>query len=143
LLSAHNDDINLNEKLFQKIKAVYDKRDNLNSEQKRLVEKYYNDFIRGGAGLNNTDKEKFRKINEELSLLSIKFSQNVLAETNSFELVVDDAAELKGLPESAMNAAKEAAEKKGFENKYLFALHAPSYRPVIMYSENRALREKM
>lgn len=143
LLSAHTDDINLNEKLFQRIKAVYDKRDLLNPEQKRLTEKYCTDFIRGGAALNDAEKEQFRKINEELSLLTLKFSQNVLAETNSFELVIDDPAELKGLPESALNAAKETAAKKGYENKYLFTLHGPSYRPIIMYADKRELREKM
>jgi peptidyl-dipeptidase Dcp len=143
LLSAHNDDINLNEKLFQRVKAVYETRDKLKPEQKRLVEKYYLDFIRGGIALNDSDKEKFKKINEELSMLSLKFSQNVLAETNSFELVVDNAEELKGLPESALTAAKEAAAKKGYENKYLFTLHAPSYRPVVLYADNRDLREKM
>ena len=143
LLSAHNDDINLNEKLFQRIKVIYNKKDQLNPEQKRAAERYYKDFIRGGAGLNDAEKEKFRKINEELSLLSIKFSQNVLAETNSFELVVDDPIELKGLPESALTAAKESAGKKGYENKYLFNLQAPSYRPIIQYAENRTLREKM
>ena len=143
LLSAHNDDINLNPKLFQRVKAVYDDMGKLNPEQNRLVERYYKDFIRSGAGLNDADKEKFRKINEELSLLTLKFSQNVLAETNSFELVVEDPAELKGLPESALTAAKESAKRKGYENKYLFTLHAPSYRPVIQYAENRELREKM
>lgn len=143
LLSAHNDDINLNEKLFVRVKTIYNKMDKLNSEQKRLVDKYYKGFIRGGAALNDADKEKFRKLNEELSMLTLKFSQNVLAETNAFELVVDDVKELSGLPESALNAALEAAKKKGYENKYLFTLHAPSYRPIIQYADSRSLREKM
>jgi peptidyl-dipeptidase Dcp len=143
LISAHYDDISLDEKLFARVKSVYNQREHLNPEEKRLVEKYYTDFIRGGAGLKDKDKEEFRKINEELSLLSLKFSQNVLAETNSFELIVDDPAELKGLPESALTAAKEAAKKKGYENKYLFTLHAPSYRPIIQYVDNRNIREKM
>jgi peptidyl-dipeptidase Dcp len=144
LLSAHNDDINLNEKLFEKIKHVYNNKPaNLTTEQNTLLEKYYKDFIRQGADLNEKDKEEFRKINEELALLTLKFSENLLKETNSYEMVIEDEAELKGLPESALTAAKEAAKKKGYENKWVFTLHAPSYRPVLQYADNRELRERI
>jgi peptidyl-dipeptidase Dcp len=145
LMSKHSDDINLNPELFQKIKTVYNNKENvsLTAEQKVVLDKYYKDFIRRGAGLNEADKEKFRKINEELSLLGLKFSENVLKETNSFELVIEDEKDLAGLPESVVGAAKEAAAKKGYENKWLFTMHGPSYRPFIQYSANRELREKM
>jgi peptidyl-dipeptidase Dcp len=144
LLSAHYDDISLNEKLFQRIKKVYNNKPaNLNAEQNKLLEKYYKDFVRQGADLQEKDKEAFRKINEELALLSLKFSENLLKETNSYELVIDNENDLKGLPASAVIAAKETAKKKGYENKWVFTLHAPSYRPVLQYLDNRDIREKI
>lgn len=145
LLSKHYDDINLNEKLFNRIKAVYQKKNTLplNSEQKRLLERYFKDFTRRGANLNAEEKEKFRKINEELSVLSLKFNENILKETNAFALVIDDEKDLSGLPASAINAAKEEAAAKGYENKWVFTLHGPSYRSFIRYADNRTLREKI
>ncbi|MFH1195646.1 MAG: M3 family metallopeptidase [bacterium] len=145
VFAKHSDDINLNEKLFARVKALYDKKEslNLNQEQKYLLEKYYKDFVKSGANLSEADKEKFRKINEELSTLSLQFGQNVLKETNAFELVIDNEKDLSGLPESAVAAAKETATKKGYENKWVFTLHAPSRAPFMTYCDNRALREKL
>ena len=145
LLSKHYDDINLNEKLFNRIKILYDKKNTLvlNPEQKRLLDRYYKDFTRRGANLNEEEKNKFRKINEELSALSLKFGENVLKETNAFELVIDNEKDLSGLPASAIAAAKEEASAKGYENKWVFTLHGPSYRSLIRYADNRTLREKI
>jgi peptidyl-dipeptidase Dcp len=145
LLSQHNDDIKLNEKLFKRIKTIYDQIDNLdlNVEQKTVLEKYYKDFVRGGANVTGTNKEVFREINKELSLLSLKFGENVLKENNKFELVIDKKEDLAGLTEVSINAAAEAAQEKGYEGKWLFTLHKPSLIPFLKYSEKRDLREKM
>ncbi|MHC1737715.1 MAG: M3 family metallopeptidase [Ignavibacteriaceae bacterium] len=145
LLSKHSDDISLNPKLFERIKKLYGKKDNMNltDEQKTLLDKYYKNFVRSGANLNDADKDKLRKINEELSLASLKFRENVLKETNSFELVIDKEEDLAGLPVSAIEAAKEEALKRGYENKWVFTLQAPSMRPIMLYSDKRELREKL
>jgi len=145
LLSQHNDDIKLNEELFQRIKTLYNQIDKLDLtiEQKTVLEKYYKDFVRGGANLTGADKEAFREINKELSLLSLKFGENILKENNSFELVIDKEEELTGLTEASINAATEAAQEKGYESKWLFTLHKPSLIPFLKYSEKRDLREKM
>jgi len=145
LLSKHGDDISLNPILFKKVKTLYEKRKklNLNPEQLTILEKTYKGFIRQGANLNNSKKEELRKINEELSLASLKFRENVLRETNSFELVIDNEKDLAGLPQSAIDAAKYDAKLKGYENKWVFTLQAPSYRPFITYSDKRELREKL
>jgi peptidyl-dipeptidase Dcp len=145
LLSQHNDDIYLNEKVFQRIKMLYDQIDKLELtvEQKTVLEKYYKDFIRGGAILQGADKEKFREINKELSVLTLKFGENVLKENNAFELVIEKTEDLAGLTESSINAAAEAAKEKGYEGKWLFTLHKPSLIPFLQYSEKRDLREKM
>jgi peptidyl-dipeptidase Dcp len=145
IFSKHNDDISLNPKLFERIKKIYDNRKSLklNSEQKTLLEKYYRDFIKSGANLNEEDKNKLRKLNEELSMLSLKFRDNVLKETNAFLLIIDNEKDLAGLPPSVVEAAKEDAKRKGHEGKWVFTLQQPSYRPFMMYSEKRDLREKL
>lgn len=145
MLSGHYDDILLNEKLFQRIKTVYEQKDelDLNEEQMRVLENAYKNFVRGGANLNPADKDKLRKINEELSVLSVKFGENVLKETNKFELVIEDQADLAGLPESVITAAAEAAKTRGKEGKWVFTIHKPSLIPFLQYSEKRDLREKM
>jgi peptidyl-dipeptidase Dcp len=145
LLSKHQDDIMLNVKLFQRIKAVYEQRNdlNLNVEQAKLLDKYYKDFIRGGANLEEDKKARFREINEELSLLSIKFGQNVLKETNRFEMIIDNAEDLAGLPEAVISAAAETAQERGYEGKWVFTIHKPSLIPFLQYSKKRELREKM
>jgi peptidyl-dipeptidase Dcp len=144
LLSKHEDDIFLNEKLFQKIKTVYQQKDrlDLNIEQHKLLEKYYKDFVRGGAGLDEAAKTELRKINEELSVLSLQFGDNVLEEDNSFELVIEKQEDLAGLPENVRTAAAEAAKDRGKEGKWVFTLHKPSLIPFLQYSEKRDLREK-
>lgn len=145
ILSKHNDDIYLNELLFQKIKYVYENQENSNLtiEQKKLLDKYYKSFVRGGSKLSDEDKEEFRKLNEELSMLALSFGENVLKETNAFELVIDNENDLKGLPESLIQSAEEAAASKGYENKWIFTIHKPSMIPFLQYAENRELREKI
>ncbi|MFH1943063.1 MAG: M3 family metallopeptidase, partial [bacterium] len=145
LLSKHQDDILLNEKLFQKVKAVYDQRENLglSVEQNMLLEKIYKDFVRGGANLDEEKKAELRKINEELSLFSVQFGENVLKENNAFELVIDNKEDLAGLPNDVISAAAETAKERGHEGKWAFTLHKPSLIPFLQYSEKRDFREKM
>jgi len=144
-LSAHNDDIWLNEKLFDRVKSVNNNQQqfNLNTEDSMLLDKIYKKFVRGGANLNAKDKERFREINKQLSLLSIRFGENLLAETNDFKLVIDDEAALSGLPETVKAAAAETAAKQGLEGKWVFTLQKPSLIPFITYSDRRDLREKL
>jgi peptidyl-dipeptidase Dcp len=145
LLAKHNDDINLNEDLFRRIKAVYGQKDilDLTPEQSMLLEKTYKEFVRGGANLSEEKKARFREINEELSFLSVKFDKNVLDETNAFELVIDREEDLAGLPQSVITAASEAAKERGYEGKWVITLHKPSFIPFLQYSEKRSLREKV
>lgn len=145
LSAAFGSDVSLDLDLFKKIKAVYDKRDslNLNTEQKSLLDKTYKSFVRNGALLDQATKEKIRAIDQELAGLAPKFGENVLKATNAFELVIDNKADLEGLPESAVDAASMSAEKKGLKGKWLFNLQHPSYIPFVTYAKNRTLREKM
>lgn len=145
LLSQHRDDINLNERLFQRVRAVYDQRRNavLTAEQAKLLEDTYQGFVRGGANLPPADKEKFRKINEELSSLSLKSTENVLKETNAFKLIIERKEDLAGLPESAIEGAAEAARKSGMEGAWVFTLQKPSMIPFLQYARNRTLRERL
>jgi len=145
LLSKHRDDILLNEKLFQRVKAIYQQKDqlNLSSEQNKVLEEYYLDFIRGGANLEEKEKAELRKINEELSLLTLKFGENVLKENNRFELLIDNREDLAGLPEAVISGGAEAARERGHEGKWVFTLHKPSMIPFLQYSEKRHLREKI
>ena len=145
LLSQHRDDIALNEGLFKRVKSVYDKKDelNLNTEQKMLLKKVYENFVRGGANLPENKKERFREINKKLSELTLTFGNNLLNENNAFELVIDKKEDLAGLPESVIAGAKETAEAKGYKNKWVFTLQKPSLIPFLTYSEKRPLREKI
>lgn len=145
LLAKHNDDINLNEDLFLRVKAVYGQKDilDLTPEQSMLLEKTYKEFVRGGANLSEEKKTRFREINEELSVLSVKFDKNVLDETNAFELVLEEEEDLAGLPQSVITAASEAAKERGYEGKWVITLHKPSFIPFLQYSEKRNLREKV
>ncbi|WP_434968571.1 M3 family metallopeptidase [Rosettibacter firmus] len=145
MLSKHRDDIYLNEKLFQRIKVLYDQRDKLNltQEQKRLLEFYYIDFVRSGANLNKQEKDELRKINEELSVLSLKFNENLLKETNAVALVIDKKEDLAGLPENVIKFAAELANEKGYPGKWVFTLQKPSWIPFLQYSPKRELREKL
>jgi peptidyl-dipeptidase Dcp len=145
LLSNHRDDILFNEALFQRIKAVYDGKEELDltEEQSTLLEKYYLDFVRGGANLGEEDKAELRKINEELSNLTMKFGQHVLKENNRYELVIESEEDLAGLPQSVINAAAKAAKDRGHDGKWVFTLHRSSITPFLTYSENRDLREEI
>ncbi|HET6556686.1 MAG TPA: M3 family metallopeptidase, partial [Prolixibacteraceae bacterium] len=140
------DNIMLNMDLFNRVKAVYEKRNelNLDAEQMRVVEKYYEDFERSGANLPAEKQAELRKLNDELSMLSLKFSENALAETNkNFKLIIDNEADLKGLPADVIAAAGELAKKDSLEGKWVFTLQTPSMIPFLQYAENRALREKL
>ncbi|HNT42036.1 MAG TPA: M3 family metallopeptidase [Tenuifilaceae bacterium] len=146
LVTAHRDNINLNDKLFQRIKAVYMKRDSLklDSLQKRTVEKYYNDFVRNGANLDEAAKARLREINQQLSELGLHFGENLLAETNkNFKLVIDNPADLDGLPKDIVDAAAITAKEFGLEGKWVFTLQKPSMIPFLQYAKNRNLREKL
>jgi peptidyl-dipeptidase Dcp len=144
LLAKHDDDINLNEGLFRRTKSVYEQKDSLDltPEQSMLLEKTYKGLVRGGANLNEEKKARFREINEEMSVLSVKFAKNILDETNAFEMVLEEE-DLAGLPQSVISAAAEAAEEKGHAGKWMITLHKPSFIPFLQYSEKRELREKV
>lgn len=145
LITAHGDDIAMNAKLFERIKYVYDHRSKmqLNDQEKRVVEKYYKDFIRNGAGLNEKDQATLREINEKMSLLNLRFNQNMLAENAAFRMVVDNVEDLAGLPEANIKAAAEQANTEGMPGKYVFTTAKPSMIPFLQYADNRALREKL
>lgn len=144
-LAAHNDNIYLNEKLFKRVKAIWDKKESLklNLEQAKILENRHKAFVRSGANLSNEDKDKLRKINAELSLTSLKYGQNILAETNKYELVISDKKELAGLPQELINAAAEDAKAKGKEGKWVFTLSNSSVMPFLQYSSNRKLRQQI
>ena len=146
LTTKHQDDIYLNEKLFGRIKAVYEKRlaAGLDPQQIRVTEKYYRDFERRGANLSKEKQEQLRKINTELSMLSLTFGENLLAETNkNFKLVIDNKNDLDGLPQEVVDAAAETAKATGMEGKWVFKLSKPSMIPFLQYAKNRDLREKI
>lgn len=144
-LSKHSDDISLNPALFARVKAVYDQRSKLKltGDQQRLLEKTYKDFVRGGAGLSAEKQDRLRKINGELSLLTLKFGQNLLAENNAYTLVIDNANDLSGLPASVVAAAADEAKKRTQAGKWIFTLQNPSIMPFLQYADNRPLREKI
>ncbi|AHZ83557.1 M3 family metallopeptidase [Bdellovibrio bacteriovorus] len=145
MLTALSSDISLDSEIFARVKAVYDKREslNLNLEQTRLLEKTYLSFTRNGALLNAADKETLRQIDQELSVLGPKFSENVLKATNSFEMLLDKKEDVDGLPEGTLEGAAALAKAKGHDGKWMFNLQIPSYLPFMTYAKNRALREKM
>lgn len=144
LMSEHENNISLNEELFARIKTVYEQKDkeNLNPEQSKLLEDIYNGFVRNGANLQGEAKDKYRELCRDLSLLTLQFSENSLKETNDYQLVLTDVAQLSGLPESAIDAAAETAQEKGLEG-WAFTLHAPSYSPFMTYADNRDLRHEL
>ncbi len=143
-LSEFKNDMILNETLFKRVKAVYDQKNSLdlNPEQTMLLEKQYKGFARNGANLNDTDKDELREIDAELSKLSLQFGENVLAETNAFEMLITNKNDLSGLPESVREAAKEIAKSKEKEG-WVFTLDYPSYIPFMTYADNRELRKKL
>ena len=115
----------------------------LTEEEKKVLEDTYKDFVRSGAALSPDDKDKLRKINEELSILSVKFGQNLLAETNGFKLVIDKKEDLSGLPEGVINQAAAMAKSLKMDGKWVFTLQVPSMTPFLQYSDRRDLREKL
>ncbi|WBX73255.1 M3 family metallopeptidase [Tenacibaculum pacificus] len=143
LLSEFRNDITLNQALFNRVKSVYQTKDSLNltPEQNTLLDKQYKSFARNGANLNDADKTELRKIDAELSKLSLQFGENVLAETNAFEMHLIDENDLSGLPESVKEAAAEIAKSKEKEG-WIFTLDYPSYIPFMTYADNRELRKK-
>lgn len=145
LISEHENNIRLNAELFQRIKAVYNNRleFGLSDEESVLLDKVYDGFIRNGADLSEEKKNEFRKLGNDLSMLTLRFSQNNLKETNKFELYLEDEGRLEGLPESAVEAAVCAAREKGKDHGWLFTLHAPSYVPFMKYCKCRELRKRM
>ncbi|PRZ00284.1 peptidyl-dipeptidase Dcp [Marinilabilia salmonicolor] len=145
MLSDFSNDIWLNEKLFERVKQVYEAHKNASSltdEQMKLLENTYKGFARRGALLNGKDKERYREISSELSRLSLQFGENVLAETNGFQLHITDEKDLSGLPGDAIEAAAQRAQKENKEG-WIFTLHIPSYLPFMKYADNRELRERM
>lgn len=143
-LSSHGDEIRLDPRYFKRVKAVYENRDQyeLTDEQLFLLENDYKSFIRSGAALPEDKKEELKKINQELSGLTLKFSQNVLAEVNDFKLVVTDEANLAGLPEASIQAAKETAEAENIKG-WVFTIQKPSMIPFLQYADNRELRKEI
>jgi len=144
LLSEFSNDITLNEPLFQKIKAVYEKRDTLDltAEQKTLLDKKYNSFSRNGANLPKEKKNRLREIDAELAKLKLKFGENVLAETNNYEMHLTEEADVAGLPQGAKDAAEQLAKTKEKEG-YLITLQYPSYIPFMKYAQKRELRKEL
>ncbi|OAV64836.1 Peptidyl-dipeptidase dcp [Bacteroidales bacterium Barb6XT] len=144
VLSESSNNIYLNEDLFRRVKAVYDGREglNLSGEDAKLLEETYEAFKKRGATLSSEDKETYRRLSNEMSVLTVRFDQNALKDKNRFELHITDKKDLAGLPESALDAAVTLAKSKGKEG-WLFNLSAPSYQPFMRYAASRELREKM
>ena len=145
IVSAHFNEISMNEQLYQRVKAVYDNRDNLGLEpdQMRLLTETYKDYEKSGATLPEDKKAELKKINSRISELQLKFEQNVLKETAAFNLVVDNEADLSGLPEAAKEAAAQRAAEKGREGKWVFGLDNASVMPFLQFDDNRALRTEL
>lgn len=144
ILSAFSNEVNQNEELWTRIKSVYEGGDtqNLSDEQKMLLEKTYKGFVRRGANLDQKKKNRFKEVSMELAQLSLEFGENVLAETNAYELIVENESDLKGLPTDVITRAKELADKKD-KPGWIFTLQAPSYIPFMEHAENRQLREQL
>ena len=144
-LAAHNDEINLNPKLFERVKTIWENRDTarLTEEEAYILENMYKGFIRNGANLPDEKKLLLKAMNQELSVLGVKFSQNVLKETNSFRMFVENPADLEGLPQSSIDAAAETAKEAGLEGNWVFTAQKPSWIPFLQYAENRDLKKRL
>ncbi len=145
LFSAHSDDIYLNEALFERVKKVYENQaaEQLSAEEKKVLENIYDRFVNSGANLNDEEKARLRELNSRLAMLQLNFTQNLLYETNNTFVVVDNEAELAGLPEANIAAAAKMAEEQGQAGKWMFNMQRPSCNPVLQYCSNRALRERV
>ena len=145
MLSKHSDAIMMNPKLFERIDYVYQHRNEmgLDDQQIRVVEKYHQDFIRSGAGLPAEKQEELSKINEQLSTLSLQFGNNLLKENANYKLVVENEADLAGLPQTSIDAAAEQAKNDSLEGKWVFTLSKPSLIPFLQFADNRDLREQI
>lgn len=142
ILTQHGNDLIFNKKLFERVKYVHDHHEKLTPEEQTLLDKEYDAFVRSGALLGDTDKERLRKLTEEAGILTLQFSQNLLKENKAYTLHITDKADLEGLPDTAIEAAAAAAKEKNMEG-WLFTLDYPSYSPFMSYAQNRDLREQM
>jgi len=145
VLTAHGSSINLNPGLFERVKALYAAKESLDlsEEQAMVLDKTYRRFVRGGANLEAEAKDRIKEIDKKLSMLTMQFGDNLLKETNSYQLIIEDEADLAGLPESVRSAAADAASAADLDNRWVFTLHKPSWIPFLQYSEKRELREKI
>ena len=145
LLSKHEDAIAMNPGLFERIDYVYQHRNemDLDDQQIRVVEKYHEDFVRSGAALNPEQQAELSQINEQLSTLSLQFGNNLLKENSGFKLVIEDPADLAGLPQGSIDAAAQKAREEGMEGKWVFTLSKPSLIPFLQYADNRDLRQQL
>jgi len=144
-LSEYRDEIMLNPELFKRVKIIYDNigNSNLDNEQKFLLENLYRNFVRNGALLSAADQDTLKKLNQEISVLAVSFSQNVLSETNKFKLVIENKDDLRGLPETVIEGAAEKAKRDSMPGKWIFSVQKPSMLPFLTYDENRDLRKKL
>jgi peptidyl-dipeptidase Dcp len=144
-LSKHSDNISLNQALFQRVQTVWEAREKLelSPEQHKLLEKTYKSFVRSGANVAEENQDRLREINSRLSTLTLQFGQNLLAETNAFQLLIEDEADLAGLPNELIAAAADDAKAAGNEGKWVFTLQNPSIMPFLQYADNRNLRKQI
>ncbi|WP_114752483.1 M3 family metallopeptidase [Pleomorphovibrio marinus] len=142
-MSLAEDELKMNQLLFQRIDRIWEKRDELDAERKKLVEMYYLDSKRNGIFLDESDKEKVKKINMEISELKSRFGENIMAERNAYKLVIDRKEDLSGLASDMIETAKKTAEEYGLEGKWVFTLIEPSYYPFLEYADNRELRKEL
>lgn len=144
-ITAFQDEIFMNEKLFNRVKDIYQKKDSLqlSNEQKTLLDYTYRNFIRSGVNLKSEQKARLKAINTELSLLTLKFGENVLAENNSYKLVISNKEDLAGLPQTIIDGAADVAKQNNMEGKWIFTLHNPSVIPFLQYASNRELRKEI
>ncbi len=145
VLSKHGDNIQMNEELFKRVKKIYDSQDklSLNKEQRRLLTDTYKNFVRNGALLSEESKDRLKQINEQISSLQTKFGQNLLAETASYKLIIDNEKDLSGLPSNFVQAAANRAKSNGMEGKWMFGLDNPSIMPFLQFADNRDLRKQI
>ncbi len=144
-LAAHSDEINMDTLLFERVKILYDKKDKLKltEEEAYILENMYKGFVRSGALLSPEDQEKMKALNQKMSVIQVNFGQNVLAETNAVQILIDNKKDLKGLPQSSIEAAAGAAKEAGFEGQWMFTSQKPSWIPFLQYADNRDLRQKI